>query len=373
MASGNDFENVGIIKEEEMENVELHRSSSMVSEQVEIMGQLKPEKSNQEKESVTSYVGRIIRVILSLLKNMKLEVIMFLYYFSYVLRSITNTTMIIEKVCIVHLKQSQDVCDHLAQHSDVKVMVEKLANNYNLGHSLIQLVPSAFICLFVGSWSDTYGRKVPIIVALIGIILDGLGTTVCAHFLHSRAEYIFIPAIFTGLSGGFISTLLILYSYVADISTPSNRTMKFALLEVAFSISMPLGSLAGGWIFKYYRYVPVFLTSTCGHILGLFWTILILDETRGLDVTDSWMVKLQRFWSLDSILKSYKTTVKRRPNRGREQIWLLIIAMSLAVFCFTGGHLISSSSFSSLFYFLLKTVLKCYFILFYSNLVTFFS
>ncbi|XP_054706589.1 proton-coupled folate transporter-like [Uloborus diversus] len=272
-----------------------------------------------------------LRFICSQIRQMKIEVIMFIYMFSYIMRSVSSTTMIMDKVCLVHLSLPPAICSNLSGNPEIKNQVVKLANNYQLGHSLITMLPSSLLAVFIGSWSDKYGRKIPIAVALIGIIIDGLGSTVCAAFLYSRVEFYYIPALFAGFSGGFIGVLTVLFSYTADISTFKNRTMKFALLEVAFGTAMPLGSLTGGWLFKFFGYVPVFLLSTIGHILGLFWVILVLKETRGLDNKDSWKTKLRSLWSTKSVIESFRATIKPRPNKGRKQILLLILVMSIAV------------------------------------------
>lgn len=328
------------IDERDMENVELHRAESMVNEKVEILDQItidKVDKSDRDQtvnDEIHAYIGGAARSLGTSLINSSVEIIMFLYMFSYVMRSITSTTMIMEKVCRIHLGYSLTVCSDLAHNPAIKSEVEKLSNTYHLGHSLIQMTPSAILALFIGSWSDKYGRKPPVICALVGIILDGFGTIMCAYNISSRVEYYYIPALFTGFSGGFISVLMVLYSYASDVTSHDKRTMKYAFMEVAFGISMPLGILAGGWLYKFTGYVPVFLTSTCGHILGLFWVIFYLEETKGLDNKGNWKKKFIDFWTLDSVVSSFKATTKKRPNQGRKQIWLLILAMSIAIFSF---------------------------------------
>ncbi|CAL1284795.1 unnamed protein product [Larinioides sclopetarius] len=322
------------IDSEGMQTVELHRTESMPPPPVEFEKQLTDTQPNKEK-NVFSYITSKITPIISEMKQLKIEVIMFLFFFSYIMRAVSSTTMIVDKVCIVHLNQSEYVCHHLKEHKDLKSTVEKIANNYHLGHSMIQMIPSAILACFVGSWSDKYGRKVPLIMALVGIIIDGLGSSICAGLFYSRVEYYFLPAIFTGFSGGFIGVLTVLYSYASDITTFKQRTMKYAIMEAAFGLSMPLGTLAGGFLFQYQGYFAVFMVSTFGHVLGLAWVLFVLKETKGLDNTDSWRKKIQNFWSFQPVIESYKATVKPRPNKGREQILLLIIAMGIAVLSFS--------------------------------------
>lgn len=321
-----------ILEDEDMENIQLHRAQSMINETV-ILEKI----VNVEKEKINpvhEYIGRQVLFVRAKLMQVSAELIMFIYMFSYVLRSTTSTIMIMDKVCRVHLGYPDDICKNLGLFPTINNQVEKMTNNYHLGHTLLQMAPSAFLALFIGSWSDKYGRKPPVILALTGIILDGFGTLACAYFMHSRVEFYFIPALFTGLSGGFIGVLMVLYSYASDITSSGKRTMKYAFMEVAFGIAMPLGQLAGGWLFEIASYTSVFGLSLCGHILGLLCVIFLLEETTGLDNKDSLLEKFKRFWTLRSVVDSFRATIKRRPNQGRKQIWLLILSLSIAIFSF---------------------------------------
>lgn len=323
-----------------MENVELHRAESMSEPALEIIKEKEniPPKVNPTSSRIyiiTNVFTTTSRSIFSEIKQLRIEVVLFLYMFSYVVRAVSSTSMIMDKVCLVHFEESEKVCSNLANNLDVKHKVEKLANNYHVAHSMIQMVPSSILSCFIGAWSDKYGRKPPIIAALLGIIADGLGSTICAGLFYTRADYYLIPAIFTGISGGFIGVLTVIYSYASDITNFKQRTMKYAIMEVAFGISIPIGQLTGGWIFKYGKYFPVFVISTCGHVLCLIWVLFLIKETKGLDNQDTWRVKLRNLWSTQPAIESFKATIKRRPHRGREQILLLMLAMSIIVLSYS--------------------------------------
>ncbi|GFU31643.1 hypothetical protein NPIL_252001 [Nephila pilipes] len=313
-----------------MQSIELHRPDSMEDPPIEfIKNNEKP--TNQKRQDVFTYISSNATLICSEISQLRIEVVMFMYMFASVMRRVSTTTLIMDKVCLVHLGLSNEICKNLKDFPVQKIEVEKLSNNYDVGHSLIQMLPSCVISCFVGAWSDKYSRKIPLIVAFLGLIVDGLGSTISAAFLNSRVEFLYIAALFTGISGGMISVLTVLYSYAADTTTFSKRTIKYALMETAFGLSMPLGQLAGGWLYEWVGYIPVFLVSTCCHIFSLGWVLFILQETKGLDNKDSWNVRFRNFWSFQPVMESFRATIKQRPNKGRAQILLLILAMSLAV------------------------------------------
>ncbi|XP_054706593.1 proton-coupled folate transporter-like [Uloborus diversus] len=272
-----------------------------------------------------------LATILSEIRQMKVELLMFVYTLSYALRSVSQTTIIIDKVCLVHFNYSSRICFNISYYPDVKNEVVKLANNYLLGYNFLAFLTSSILVIFIGSWSDKYSRRVPVIVALIGMLIDDVGTTLCSLFMDTRVEFLFIPAFINGLSGGFIAIMAVLYSYISDITTVSNRTMKYTLFQASVGLSMPIGIAASGYIFKYFGYNAIFLIATAGHVLALLWVVFFVKETRGLENTESWKLKLRNLFSTENVIASFHATVKKRPNQGKKQILFLMFCMSIAL------------------------------------------
>ncbi|XP_054706592.1 proton-coupled folate transporter-like [Uloborus diversus] len=267
--------------------------------------------------------------ILSEIKQMKVELLMFLYSLSFTFRGVSQITLIVDKVCLVHFNYSSSVCSNISYYPDVKTEVVKLANNYILGYNFLSFLTSSILVVFIGSWSDRYSRKVPLIVCLLGVIIDGFINSFLTVFMNTRVEFLFIPALINGLSGSFLTIMTILYSYITDISTESNRTMKYTIIQAAAGISAPIGMLASGYVFMSLGYTAIFLIATAGHILALLWTVFFIKETRGLENKESWKLKLRKLFSTENVIASYKTTMKKRPNKGKWQILLLMLCMMI--------------------------------------------
>lgn len=294
------------------------------------VGNNEPENSKKTKKMFSKIQGRMLRCGTHLSK-LKLEIVAFLFTFSYVMTKISSTTMILDKVCLVHYGYPSFVCENLENHTKIKNSVERLATNYQLGHTLIQTAPAAVLACFVGPWSDHHGRKFPVILAVTGMILDAVGSTVCAYFLETRVEYYFIPALFTGIFGGPVSILAVVYSYASDTTPFAKRTMKYAFLEIAAGVAMPLGALAGGWIYEFLGYPAVFFFATGGLLLSLIWVVFVMKETTGLDNDDPWSIKLKKLFSCKTFWESFTAVAKDRPHQGRKQVILLIISMCFLV------------------------------------------
>ncbi|GFU31645.1 proton-coupled folate transporter [Nephila pilipes] len=287
-------------------------------------------KANSDS-SLTQKLKSRLQCFGGIFEKLKLEIVAFLFTFSYVLTRISSTSMILNKVCLAHFDYPPEICANLENHTEIKVSVERLSTNYQLGHTLIQTAPAALLSCFVGPWSDHYGRKLPVIIAILGMSVDTLGSAVCAYYLDSRVEYYYIPAAFTGAFGGVVSLLAVVYSYASDLTPVRERTMKYAFLEMASGFAQPMGVAAGGWIYNFFGYPSVFLLSTGGLLASLIWVTFLLPETRGQDNKDSLGTKLRKLFTCKTFSESFIATAKQRPHKGRKQIVLLIISMCFIV------------------------------------------
>ncbi|XP_054724400.1 solute carrier family 46 member 3-like [Uloborus diversus] len=262
-------------------------------------------------------------------KSLKIEVLAFFVIFSYNMTGITSTTLIIDKACLVHFEYPRNICSNLDSdnYTDIKTSVEKLATNYQLCHSLIQAVPAAILANFIGPWSDHYGRRFPILLAALGMLLDSAGSAICAYFLYSRIEYFFIPAIFSGVCGGKVTIMAVVMSYASDITPIEGRTVKYAFLGMYIGLATAAGSTSGGWIYNFLSYPAVYICSAVVFGLAILWVIFKLPETREMDSEDKWSEKLKNLCSCDTLKESWIALTKERPHRGKIQVLLLIVSV----------------------------------------------
>lgn len=127
------------------------------------------------------------------------------------------------------------------------------------------------IALFIGSWSDRRGRKIPLLIGLIGKLIYVLCVLLNIHFgkLHKlektqylssilmRFRFVCFPVnwpvqyiIYTAtlpsaLTGVDIVIFAASFAYISDITSVKNRTSRVTILEVCYLVTFPTGIALG--------------------------------------------------------------------------------------------------------------------------------
>ena len=148
--------------------------------------------------------------------------------------------------------------------------------------------------------------------------------------------------------GGDICLYLAVYAYMADITTPQERTRRLAILESFIPLGLLLSIPGGTYLKTEYGFVVVFSVSLASSLLALLYTWACVQESRQRsdyqsvavgDVadasakTEAVTVNDQKLCSCigiqDIFLSALRTLVKRRPQGGRTLILALVVIFSI--------------------------------------------
>lgn len=81
--------------------------------------------------------------------------------------------------------------------------VQSYVSNLNIYNTIINCVPSTLFVLFLGPWSDTYGRKPLMILSIVGYVLSTLIYMANCYWNSWPAEYLLLASVPVSLLGGW--------------------------------------------------------------------------------------------------------------------------------------------------------------------------
>ena len=116
------------------------------------------------------------------------------------------------------------VCDAFT----VSLQVQEQSAHFQIALSLCNTLPSLFVCLIYGSWSDRVGRKPLIVLGMCGALLD----TVCVFFtilLDLPLFFILVGSFLNSIGGYLTGLLLAVMAYIADTTEEENRALRLGV------------------------------------------------------------------------------------------------------------------------------------------------
>jgi len=96
-----------------------------------------------------------------------------------------------------------------------------------------------FFCApLIGDLSDRYGRRPVLLSSLFGFSIDYIILALAPSY-----GWLFLGRVIAGFTGASFTTGA---AYIADVSTPENRTKNFSLIGAAFGLGFIIGPALGG-------------------------------------------------------------------------------------------------------------------------------
>lgn len=145
------------------------------------------------------------------------------------------------------------------------------------------VLPSIFIAIYLGSWSDRFGRKYPIVFPPLGGVLACVVYIVLAFQPHLRIEWIFFASFLSGIFGGFVSCIMSCMSYVSAISSEENRTVRISRLEAMIFLGGTIGPFLSGSLLEYIGHGFSFVFMLTCYALAFLYAIFFVKEVKEED------------------------------------------------------------------------------------------
>ena len=160
------------------------------------------------------------------------------------------------------------------------VLVPPLARGLGLSvieTSMIFSISAVAWAMTSTSWgraSDRHGRRNIAVIGLIGYSISIIALITPLFLVEKNIlDFVYLlPLLILGrLINGLIgsATRPAAFGYMADITSRSKRTKKFARLESSFLIGTIMGPMIGGFLFLYSKTLPFYIFAMCGFIAAI--------------------------------------------------------------------------------------------------------
>ena len=215
---------------------------------------------------------------------------------------------------------------------DLLQKVQKEASNLQMYLSVCQSLPTLFVTLFIGAYSDKKGRRIAILPPLFGSFVKAL-SLVLVIYLELPLWTLFIGSFIDGCGGGFATLLLGCFAYVSDITIPEKRAFRIIIVEMSMFLSAAVGPIGfNTWLHREQNYLYPFMVITGGYALAILYAIFFVPETVIKDPA----VKT-RFFSCSHIADTANLFIKDDEHKRRWKLIAFLMAFFPIAFITMGG------------------------------------
>ncbi|XP_050324764.1 proton-coupled folate transporter-like [Bactrocera neohumeralis] len=294
------------------------------------------------------------------------EPMVFILLFAYNLSETIVKNQIIYQTCksIFYFNESdcgqlgtKNASEHVKQ---IETMIQPYVARIFMTSSLIESFVPAFCGVFIGAWSDRFGRKPLLITAYSGYALYYAIAAIIAQLSTSSLVspwYYLLAVLPLSLIGGSVTYSVATFCYISDVSSAQERPYRMATYEVALIGGLMAGSFISGYLYEATNATYVFLTSCCCIFVATCIILFFIPESlnrrrfqfvyntvgeeeerdRQLNASADEMGEVRKLFDLAAVKEMWQTCFRPREYNDRAIIWLAMMACSISVFVIDGS------------------------------------
>ncbi|KAK3914808.1 Proton-coupled folate transporter [Frankliniella fusca] len=292
-------------------------------------------KENQRRDGPPPACCWPVRVV----RAITVEPVLFAYMFAFMLTSVVEQSFYVDRACRIHLNYSDHICSHIQDPAfrEEQNHVQIEVSSFHQYNGIVSNVVPFLLAPFLGSWSDRRGRKLPLLMGLFGQTYYFAMLTLVTAQPTWRLEMVLALASFpAALTGTNLAIFAAAFSYMADITTTADRTLRIAILDGTYLASMPAGIALGSFLFSSVvnkSYTWMFAISTCTLACTFMYSCVRLkwqtaDSQRSLKGVNI----CADFFDWKHVTESVRAVIRPRVNHGRLYLALIILSMGLYTF-----------------------------------------
>lgn len=267
-----------------------------------------------------------------------------LYIFTSFIKYPVFQALLYEKSCVARYHDAVLCGNTSAVHSDIAL--QKDANQLFLYSSLCLLLPSIPTALLLGSLSDVWSAKIPILIPLLGLIVGDVNYVVQSSFFNFDARWLLLSDIISGFTGGYAALMGMMFSCSMKQTDPAHRSRRMALLEGSIGIGATLGFSLAGLIRESLGFSKTFILLMGLRVICFIYIVAIVNEIKPDKQQQSLNQSLlSRMVGATSrrLVEVYEVMTRSRPSRS--VLLLVLVAFAVELLAFAGVNDIQYSFF----------------------------
>ena len=281
--------------------------------------------------------SRIWRKYFEWIQQTSVEPTMWLYMMAYMITAVVEQAFFVYKSCRVDHGYSEEVCAKLNDNETIKAAVQVTVSEFHQWNNIAGHVVPIILALFFGNWSDRRGRKMPLVLGLVGKFIYSFMVVINSMMdTWNLNMVVYTASLPMGMLGGDVAIFASCFAYISDISSVQQRTLRITILDVVYLSTMPTGVALGSYLYTNVvrsSYTTMFIINTCLLVLAILYSLIRLEwRTLPQQQPLAGGNLLTDFFDKKHVIATVKTVTKSRPNHGKLHLWLLLLIMMLYTF-----------------------------------------
>ncbi|XP_049951415.1 proton-coupled folate transporter-like [Schistocerca serialis cubense] len=195
--------------------------------------------------------------------------------------------------------------------------------------TIIEAVVPAFVALFIGSWSDKFGRRPIFIWSFLGNTVAYAAWAVQSAVPDLQPEWLLLPSVVASFSGGMMNLMGVANIYIADVAPVDDKAVRLGILDVSQYMGTMLGSGLSAPITAALQYYGVYTMAACLMLACLLYAVFLLPETVPpyTPPEDESCGCCKGIFRPQLVRDALRTCLKKRPHNGRATIFIVIFVV----------------------------------------------
>ncbi len=188
--------------------------------------------------------------------------------------------------------------------------------------SLVNFVPYMTMLLVIGSYSDTHGRKIALILPILGSSIKILLDMAIVYF--DLPVWCFLFGVVEYCFGGIYTLFVACFAYIADTVPKEMRATRMAIIDATIIGVSAVGHFLVGYLIRWVGYFYPYLFCLGGKFITLIYAIFFIPETRNTNTTSN-----DNQGKPTCLANFYKGLRIYAIDDGTKRMWQLLLFMAV--------------------------------------------